>query len=54
VNEKNSAELQEINSPLNVMETVPRFTYTKLVDKLNSEGISMEWGDDFDREKEPN
>lgn len=37
---------------LAVPETVPRHTYTSLVEKLNAAGVKMAWGEDFDREKE--
>ncbi|VVB57275.1 Aspartate--tRNA(Asp) ligase [uncultured archaeon] len=35
-----------------VPSKVPRHTYTSLVEKLNAAGVKMEWGEDFDREKE--
>lgn len=31
---------------------VPRFTYSQIVDKLNSNGFSVEWGRDFTKEEE--
>ncbi len=47
------AELKAIGADeLEVPKKVPRYTYTELVEKLNAAGVSMEWGDDFDREKE--
>lgn len=46
------AELASLNSSIVVPESVPRHTYSSLVDKLNSAGVKMEWGEDFDREKE--
>jgi nondiscriminating aspartyl-tRNA synthetase len=51
VKESNQKELELLDSPINIQK-VPRYTYTQLVDKLNSEGIPMNWGEDFDREKE--
>jgi len=35
-----------------VPQKVPRYTYTSLVEKLNAAGVKIEWGEDFDREKE--
>lgn len=52
VRESNQEELDLLNSPLSIQDSIPRHTYTELVDRLNSEGVSMEWGEDFDREKE--
>jgi aspartyl-tRNA synthetase len=47
------AELKAIGvDELEVPKKVPRYAYTELVEKLNSAGVAMEWGDDFDREKE--
>lgn len=31
---------------------VPRHTYTEIVDKLNAEGESLSWGEDFSKEQE--
>lgn len=46
------AELEVLGAPIKVPEKVPRYTYTELVEKLKAAGVAMEWGDDFDREKE--
>ncbi len=47
-----STELEILKTELVVPKKINRHTYTSLVDKLNKAGVSMEWGDDFDREKE--
>ncbi len=51
---KNSCqkELDSLGAPLAVPDSVQRHTYSSLVDRLNSAGVKIEWGDDFDREKE--
>ncbi|MDE1797810.1 MAG: aspartate--tRNA(Asn) ligase [Candidatus Micrarchaeota archaeon] len=46
------SELDLLKAPLQVPAKVNRYTYTELVEKLNAAGTKMEWGDDFDREKE--
>lgn len=45
-------ELALIGNDFIVPTKVPRFTYTEIVDKLNSEGESLEWGEDFSKEQE--
>ena len=46
-------ELKLVGVPDLIVPTkVPRYTYTSLVEKLNAAGVKMEWGEDFDREKE--
>lgn len=45
-------EIATLGSSVVVPESVPRHTYSSLVDKLNSADVKIEWGDDFDREKE--
>lgn len=45
-------ELELLNSPITVPKKVPRYEYSELVDKLNAAGVKMEWGEDFDRDKE--
>jgi aspartyl-tRNA synthetase len=52
VKKTRQAELEMLNSPLNVQAKVSRHTYTSLVDRLNSEGSQIEWGEDFSREHE--
>ncbi len=46
------SELELLKAPLKVPAKLHRYTYTQLVEKLNAAGVKMEWGDDFDREKE--
>ncbi len=45
-------ELELLKAEVKVPDKVPRYTYTEIVDKLNSEGESLEWGDDFSKEQE--
>ena len=52
VSENCADDLALLNAPLTVPKKIPRHTYTELVKKLNSAGVPMEWGEDFDREKE--
>ncbi len=52
VSEHCKDELALLKAPLVVPKKIPRHTYTELVEKLNAAGVPMEWGDDFDREKE--
>ncbi|MCX6772417.1 MAG: aspartate--tRNA(Asn) ligase, partial [Candidatus Micrarchaeota archaeon] len=50
---KNCAEeLQILGRDLQVPTSIPRHTYTQLVDKLNAAGTAFTWGDDFSRETE--
>lgn len=45
-------ELELLNAPLAVPKSVPRVTYSQMVDKLNGRGEKMEWGVDFTKEQE--
>jgi nondiscriminating aspartyl-tRNA synthetase len=45
-------ELGLLGQEFVVPTKVPRFTYTEIVDKLNSEGETLEWGADFSKEQE--
>lgn len=45
-------ELKTLGRELSVPVSIPRHTYTELVDKLNSSGVPFTWGDDFSRETE--
>jgi len=51
-----AAELKEelalLKTEINVPSEIKRYTYTEIVDKLNSEGENLEWGDDFSKEQE--
>ncbi len=49
---KMQEELSVLKSEVKIPSKVPRYTYTALVDKLNSEGSPMEWGQDFTKEQE--
>jgi aspartyl-tRNA synthetase len=50
---KNRADdLKTLGRELSVPSSIPRHTYTELVDKLNSAGIPFTWGEDFSRETE--
>jgi aspartyl-tRNA synthetase len=45
-------ELSTLGRELSIPSSIPRHTYTELVDKLNSNGTAHEWGQDFTRETE--
>lgn len=50
---KNCAEeLKILNRDLHVPSSIPRHTYTELVDRLNAAGTPFTWGEDFSRETE--
>jgi nondiscriminating aspartyl-tRNA synthetase len=45
-------ELELIKAEVKVPDKVPRYTYAQIVDRLNSEGENLKWGDDFSKEQE--
>jgi nondiscriminating aspartyl-tRNA synthetase len=45
-------ELGLLKTEINVPSEIKRYTYTEIVDKMNSEGESLEWGEDFSKEQE--
>jgi len=45
-------ELKTLGRELAVPASIPRHTYTELVEKLNASGTPHKWGDDFTRETE--
>jgi len=45
-------ELDLLKTEINVPNEIKRYTYTEIVDKLNSEGEKIEWGEDFSKEQE--
>lgn len=45
-------ELRILGKELAVPASIPRHTYTELVEKLNANGVLHKWGDDFSRETE--
>ncbi len=45
-------ELELLETEITVPTEIKRYTYTEIVDKLNSEGENLEWGDDFSKEME--
>ncbi len=45
-------ELGLLKTGINVPSEIKRYTYTEIVDKLNSEGEKLEWGEDFSKEQE--
>jgi len=47
-----AAELEILGRKLEVPASIPRHTYTELVDRLNAGGVKFEWGEDFSRETE--
>ena len=52
VDEQMGDELRELSPDFSVPETIPRYTYTELIEKLNKNGVPIKWGDDFSRELE--
>ncbi len=52
VREKHGEEIKEKFGELSVHSKIPRYTYTELVDRLNSEKFPMKWGEDFSKEAE--
>ncbi|MEM3364469.1 MAG: aspartate--tRNA(Asn) ligase [Candidatus Micrarchaeia archaeon] len=52
VSEKRRAELELLKAEVKVPSSIPRFTYSQLVDKLRANGEKIEWGDDFSRAHE--
>jgi len=52
IKENCTAQFASLGTSVAVPENIPRHTYSSLVDRLNSAGAKMEWGEDFDREKE--
>ncbi|MFH1306535.1 MAG: aspartate--tRNA(Asn) ligase [Candidatus Micrarchaeota archaeon] len=52
VNKNCRQELEILNSPLKIPSKIQRYEYTELIDKLNSEGMEIKWGEDFGREHE--
>jgi aspartyl-tRNA synthetase len=52
VKENCSNELQLLNVEVNVPASIPRYTYTKAIEKLNEAGVEIKWGGDFSKEHE--
>ena len=52
VKENCAPELKTLGRELAVPSSIPRHTYTELVDRLNAAGTKFEWGEDFSRETE--
>ena len=52
VKENCAPELKTLGRELAVPNSIPRHTYTELVDRLNAAGAKFEWGEDFSRETE--
>lgn len=52
VSENNKTELGLLGAEVSVPAEVPRYTYSELVDLLNSNGEKIEWGEDFNRKQE--
>ncbi|MBD3398662.1 aspartate--tRNA(Asn) ligase [Candidatus Micrarchaeota archaeon] len=49
---KMKEELALLKTEINVPSEIKRYTYTEIVDRLNSEGENLEWGEDFSKEQE--
>ncbi|MCX8198273.1 MAG: aspartate--tRNA(Asn) ligase [Candidatus Micrarchaeota archaeon] len=45
-------ELKTLGRELHAPSSIPRHTYTELVEKLNEAGVAFGWGEDFSRETE--
>lgn len=52
IKERCADHLAALGTELKVPESIPRHTYSELVDKLNSHDYKMEWGQDFTKEAE--
>lgn len=52
VNDQCSDELKTLKVELSVPKKINAYTYTELVDRLNSSGFYMKWGQDFTKEGE--
>ncbi len=45
-------ELEILGVDLHVPKSIPRFSYTHIVDKLSENNITIEWGEDFSKDVE--
>jgi aspartyl-tRNA synthetase len=45
-------EIRQMSPDFSAQKSIPRHTYTELIDKLNSNGYEIKWGEDFSREAE--
>jgi aspartyl-tRNA synthetase len=52
VDELMGDEVRELSPDFSCPKSIPRYTYSELVEKLNSNGYELKWGDDFSREAE--
>lgn len=48
----NSKELELLKVELKIPEKIPRITYTEMIESLNKNGYSFNWGEDISREHE--
>jgi aspartyl-tRNA synthetase len=52
VDEAMGDEIRKLSPDFSAPKSIPRYTYTELIDKLKQAGYAIEWGDDFSREAE--
>jgi nondiscriminating aspartyl-tRNA synthetase len=52
VSQNCSEELELLGSKIKVPSSIPRFTYSEIVNKLNEKGYPIAWGEDFTKEQE--
>lgn len=45
-------ELELLNANVNVVDTIPKITYTEMIETLNKNGYNFTWGEDISREHE--
>jgi aspartyl-tRNA synthetase len=45
-------EIRELSPDFKAPKSIPRYTYSELIEKLNSDGVELKWGEDFSRELE--
>lgn len=50
--EEMGEDLMALSPDFSVPESIPRYTYSELIEKLKDNGIQIEWGEDFSRETE--
>jgi aspartyl-tRNA synthetase len=52
VDETMGEEIRKLSPDFSAPKSIPRHTYTELIDKLKGNGYAIEWGEDFSREAE--
>ncbi|MEM3361793.1 MAG: aspartate--tRNA(Asn) ligase [Candidatus Anstonellaceae archaeon] len=52
VKEKCQKELEILQADLKIIDSIPTYSYTQIIEKLKSHDVKIEWGEDFSREHE--